>query len=395
VCCTRMCRVEHAETLGPRTENKGRRAMARTVKSDRVLFFTSLTLVGISVAMVYSASAVVAMERQGQANFYLIKQTVFALVGLIAMWVAMNVDYTIYRRFAVAGALLGLAVLALILVLVLGPKVNGARRWFSLGPLRMQPSELAKLAMVFFTAMVLERRMDRIDEVRYALLPVVSALGVVALLVLLEPDLGTTVTIVGVVAAMTFAAGLPYRALGGLALGALPALAYLVVSEGYRLRRLVAFMRPEDDPLGDSFQLIQSLIAVGTGGIWGRGLGEGVQKLFYLPFPHTDFIFAVIGEELGLVGATLILACFAVIMWRGLRVARQAPDRFGALVALGLTMMIAAQAFVNISIVLGLLPTKGLPLPLVSAGGSSLIVSLAGMGVLLNISQHALSGEWE
>jgi cell division protein FtsW len=286
-------------------------------------------------------------------------------------------------------------VLALILVLLVAPHVNGSRRWFVLGPLRMQPSELAKLAMVFFTAMILERRMDRIDEVRYALLPIVSALGVVSLLVYLEPDLGTTVTILGVVAAMVFAAGLPYRVLGGLALVAVPVLTYLVVSADYRWRRLVAFWRPEADPLGDSFQLTQSLIAVGTGGIWGRGIGEGVQKLFYLPEPNTDFIFAVIGEELGLVGATLILAGFAVIMWRGLRVARHAPDRFGSLVALGLTMMIAAQAFVNISVVLGLLPTKGLPLPFVSAGGSSLVVSLAGMGVLLNISQHASSGEWE
>jgi cell division protein FtsW len=344
------------------------------------------------MAMVYSASAVVAMEHRGQV---MTKQAVLALLGVFAMWVAMKVDYTHYRRRAVVGSMLGVAVLALILVLVVGPEVNGARRWFSLGFLRMQPSELAKLAMVLFTAMVLERRMDRIDEVRYALLPIVSALGVVSLLVLREPDLGTTVTILGVVAAMVFAAGLPYRVISGLALVALPALAYLVVSADYRWRRLVAFWRPEDDPLGGSFQLMQSLIAVATGGIWGRGIGEGVQKLFYLPESNTDFIFAVISEELGLVGATLILACFAVIMWRGLRVALHAPDRFGSLVAVGLTMMIAAQAFVNISVVLGLLPTKGLPLPFVSAGGSSLIVSLAGMGVLLNISQHASSGEWE
>jgi len=369
--------------------------MARTLRSDRVLFVTTLMLLGISVAMVYSASAVVAMERQGQANLYLTKQAVFAVIGLFAMWVAMKVDYTIYSRFAVAGTLLGVAVLALILVLVVGPRVNGARRWFAMGPMRMQPSELAKLAMVFFTAMILERRMDRIDETRYALLPIASALVVVLLLVLLEPDLGTTVAILGVVATMVFAAGLPYRVLGGLALVMLPALGFLAVSADYRWRRLVAFWRPEDNPLGDSFQLIQSLIAVGTGGIWGRGIGEGVQKLFYLPEPHTDFIFAVISEELGLVGATLILMCFAVIMWRGLRVSLHAPDRFGSLVALGLTMMIAAQAFVNISVVLGMLPTKGLPLPLVSAGGSSLIVSLAGMGVLLNISQHASSGDWE
>lgn len=368
--------------------------MARTLKSDRVLFGTTMALLGVSVAMVYSASAVLAFERYHQANLFLTKQVVFAVVGVLAMWFTMRFDYTHYRKPAVVYGMVGIAIAALVLVLIVGPPIKGTRRWFSLGPIGIQPSELAKLAMVFFTAKILERRMERIDEVRYALLPIGAVLGVVLLLTMLEPDFGSTMAILCVVGAMVFMAGLPYRYLGVLVLLALPVLAVVAVSAEYRLRRLIAFWRPWDDPLGDGFQVIQSLIAVGTGGVWGRGIGDGVQKLFYLPEPHTDFIFAVISEELGLVGATLIVLCFAVILWRGLRIVSRAPDPFASFVALGLTMMVAAQAFVNISVVLGLLPTKGIPLPFVSAGGSSLIISLAGMGVLLNISQHASSGEW-
>jgi cell division protein FtsW len=207
-------------------------------------------------------------------------------------------------------------------------------------------------------------------------------------LILLEPDFGTAMALVLIVAAMIFAAGLHYRYLIGTLLVVLPAVYVVLVSAPYRRRRLLAFWDPWADPLGDGFQIIQSLIAVGTGGVFGRGLMAGVQKLFYLPEPHTDFIYAVIGEELGLIGATTTLVCFCLIAWRGLRITMRAQDAFGAFVALGMTIMIVVQAFVNMSVVLGLMPTKGIPLPLVSAGGSSLVVSLVGMGVLLNISQH-------
>jgi cell division protein FtsW len=207
-------------------------------------------------------------------------------------------------------------------------------------------------------------------------------------LILLEPDLGTAISLLMAVAAMIFAAGLNYRYMVGTVLATAPVLYFLIASSPYRLRRLLAFMNPEADPLGDGFQVMQSLIAVGTGGVFGRGLMGGVQKLFFLPEPHTDFIYAVIGEELGLLGATTVLICFCVIAWRGVRIALRAQDAFGSLLALGLTAMIAVQALVNISVVLGLLPTKGIPLPLVSSGGSSLMISLLAMGVLLNVSQH-------
>jgi cell division protein FtsW len=266
--------------------------------------------------------------------------------------------------------------------------VNGTRRWFGIGGLGIQPSELAKLGCIFFTAVVLERRMSRIDELSYSILPIGIVVGALVGLVLLQPDFGTAMSLLLIVALMIFAAGLHYRYFIGTVLCALPVLYLVLISAPYRRRRLLAFWDPWADPLGDGFQIIQSLIAVGTGGIFGRGLMAGVQKLFYLPEPHTDFIFAVIGEELGLIGATGILVCFCVIAWRGLRIAMRAEDTFGSFVALGLTTMIAVQAFVNMSVVLGLMPTKGIPLPLVSAGGSSLLINLLGMGVLLNISQH-------
>jgi cell division protein FtsW len=266
--------------------------------------------------------------------------------------------------------------------------VNGTRRWFGVGGLGIQPSELAKLVCVLFTALMLERRIHRIDDISYSLLPIAIIVGGLLGLILLQPDFGTAMSLLLIVVMMIFAAGLHYRYVVGTLLAVLPVMYIVLVSAPYRRRRLMAFWDPWADPLGDGFQIIQSLIAVGTGGMFGRGLMAGVQKLFYLPEPHTDFIYAVIGEELGLAGATVILMCFGVIAWRGLRIAMRAEDVFGSFVALGVTTMIVLQAFVNMSVVLGLLPTKGIPLPLVSAGGSSLLVNLLGLGILLNISQH-------
>ena len=361
--------------------------MARTLKYDRVLFTATLLLICASIVMVYSASALVALERYQQSDRFVTKQVMWAVIGLAVLAVAMRVDYRTYRNDTFVWALIGLVSVTLVAVLFSSP-VNGTRRWFGFGGLGIQPSELAKLVCVLFTALVLERRMHRIDEPSYSLLPIGIVIGAMVTLILLQPDFGTAVSLVMIVAIMIFAAGLHYRYLVGALLVMAPAIYLVLVSAPYRRRRLLAFWDPWADPLGDGFQIIQSLIAVGTGGVFGRGLMEGVQKLFYLPAPHTDFIFAVIGEELGLVGATATLACFCLIAWRGLRITMRAPDSFGSFVALGLTTMIVVQAFVNMSVVLGLMPTKGIPLPLVSAGGSSLVVSLLGMGVLLNISQH-------
>ena len=362
--------------------------MARKLKSDKWLFIATLVLVCASLVMVYSASAVIAMERFQKPNFFLFKQATFALLGLVLMPVLMRIDYRNYRQPIVLWTALAMVGFALVAVLF-GPRINGARRWFGIAGIGVQPSEFAKLVVIFFVAAILERRMDRIDDLRYSLVPVAIVLGGVVGLIMLQPDLGTALTIIVIVAAMVFAAGINYRYIVGLLLVSLPAAYIVLMSADYRRRRMFSFLDPWADPLGDGFQVIQSLIAVGTGGLFGRGLMAGVQKLFYLPYPETDFIYAVIGEEMGLLGTTLVLACFCVIAWRGLRTSMRAPDRFGAFLALGLTAMVVVQAFFNISVVLGLLPTKGIPLPFVSFGGSSLLMSMVGMGILLNVSQHA------
>ena len=362
--------------------------MARKLKSDKVLFLATLLLVCASVVMVYSASAVLAMGRFQQPPwFFLLKQVIWAVLGIGLLAAAMRVDYRVLRRPLVIRAGLAICVAALIVVFF-GPAINGTRRWFSIGGVGIQPSELAKVAVIVFTAATLERRMERTDRVAHALAPVALVTGLVCGLIVLEPDFGTAFTVLMIVGTMVFAAGLPYRYLAGLTLVVAPLLFAVLVSAPYRVQRLLAFLDPWADPQGAGYQVIQSQIAVGTGGLLGQGLMAGVQKLFYLPHPHTDFIYAVIAEETGLLGALVVLLCFGVILWRGLDIAASAPDRFGALLAVGITMMVTFQAFFNISVVLGLLPTKGIPLPFVSAGGSSLLINLLAMGILLNVSQH-------
>ncbi|MEO7135487.1 MAG: putative lipid II flippase FtsW [Vicinamibacterales bacterium] len=362
--------------------------MARKLQSDKWLFLATLALICTSIVMVYSASALVALERFQQPYLFVTKQMVWAAIGFAVMSIVMRIDYRTYRNDKMIWLLLGAVGLMLVAVLFSRP-INGTKRWFGVGGFGIQPSELAKLAAIVFTAMILERRRARINELSYSLVPIGLIVGGLCALILLQPDFGTAVSLMVVVSVMVFAAGISYRYLAGAALLAVPALYVILMQADYRRRRLLTFMDPWADPLGDGFQIIQSLIAVGTGGVFGKGLMQGVQKLFYLPEPFTDFIFSVISEETGLIGASLVVLCFCVIAWRGMRTAMRAPDSFGAFLALGITMMLVLQAFVNISVVLGLLPTKGIPLPLVSNGGSSMLINLLGIGVLLNISQHS------
>ncbi|HEY7291270.1 MAG TPA: putative lipid II flippase FtsW [Vicinamibacterales bacterium] len=366
--------------------------MARKLKSDKVLFLTTILLVGLSVVMVYSASAAVAYEKYGTPSTFLIKQAMWSVLGLAILAVVMRIDYRTYREPAFIWTCVCVVAVALVLVLFRSP-INSARRWIGIGGIGIQPSELSKLTAIFFIAALLERRMHRIDDVKYALLPIGIVVACFVGLILLEPDFGTSMSLLLIAGVMVFAAGLNYRYILGVALCAMPALYLLVMSTAYRRRRMLAFLHPWDDPLGDGFQVIQSIIAVGTGGVTGKGFMAGVQKLFYLPEAHTDFIYSVIAEELGLIGTTAVLICFCVVMWRGMRVASRAADPFGAFLALGLTVMVGLQAFINISVVLGLMPTKGIPLPFVSFGGSSMLINLVGMGILLNVSQHVTSTE--
>ena len=361
--------------------------MARKLKSDRVLFVAAILMVCASVVMVYSASAPAAIEDGKEPYHYLIRQGLWASLGVALLWLVMSIDYRTYKNEPLIWAVLAAVGICLVAVLFATP-VNGARRWLGFSILKFQPSEFAKLACVLFTALMLERRMHRINEVSYSLAPIAIVATVLAGLTFLEPDYGTSMLLLVIVAVMVFAAGLSYRYILGAAVVAVPAVLAASMLESYRRARVWTFLDPWADRYGDGFQIIQSFIAVGTGGIFGRGLHDSVQKLLFLPEPHTDFIYSVIGEELGLIGTTTVLICFCVIALRGLRIASRAEDRFGSLAALGITTMIAGQAFVNMSVVLGLLPTKGIPLPLLSSGGSSLLVSLVGVGVLLNISQH-------
>jgi cell division protein FtsW len=366
--------------------------MARKLKSDKWLFGAAFFLVCVSVVMVYSALAGRAMDTTSMQ--LMARQATWVLLGSLLMVVVMRVDYRAWQHptvitTALGGVFAGLVLLALMKLVGAGHDVKGAVRWLGVGSIGIQPSEFAKLTVILFVAKLLSQRMDRINDLRSVLAPIASVLGAMALLILYQPDLGTTVSICIVAFSMLFAAGLSLQYLALSALVMTPALYVLVWMVPYRRSRVLAFMDPWADPLGSGFQIIQSLIAVGTGGVFGRGLMEGLQKLRFLPEPHTDFIYAVIAEEAGLLGAIAVLLALIVIGWRGLRIAASAQDRFGTFLAVGLTTMMAVQGLINISVVLGLLPTKGLPLPFVSSGGSSMLVNLIGLGILLNVSQHA------
>lgn len=366
--------------------------MAKKLATDRVLFATVAVLVALGLVMIYSASAMQIYLPVGGGPshpwFFVAKQALAVLLGVGIASAAFSFDY---RRLAdprlVGAGLAGLAI-ALVAVLFRAP-INGTRRWIDLGVMSVQPSEFAKIGLVVALAALLSRREGEVESLKRTLLPAAGLLSLLGGLVLLEPDFGTGLSYFAVAAAMLFYAGLRLRwFVGAFALVA-PGLALYVWSAPYRRDRILAFLHPEADPLGKGFQAIQSLIAVGTGGVTGLGLGHGKQKLFFLPYPYTDFIYAIVGEELGLIGCVSVLLLFGFLFSRGLRAAQAAPDAFGRYLGVGLTVMIVVQALVNVSVVLALLPTKGIPLPFLSYGGSALWADLLAVGILLNLSQHS------
>jgi cell division protein FtsW len=360
--------------------------MARRLQSDKILFGTVVALTLFGALMVFSASAVMATEKFGSSYYFLIRQLAWAGAGFVAMVVMMHVDY---RRLASPGVVfpaLALQLMLLVAVLFADPS-HHTRRWLHLGSAGFQPSELSKIVLVLFLAYFLEQRQGQVNDIARTLLPVGVLTGGTMALVVVEPDFGTALAMAMIVVAMLFAAGLDLKYFGGVALAALPVVYWLVFHSTYRYKRVLAFLNPYADPLGKGFQIIQSYIAVGTGGITGLGLMEGKQKLFYLPEPQSDFIFAVVSEEFGFIGAIAVVIAMGIILWRGWRASAGCTCEFGRLLAIGLTVMVVGQALVNMSVVLGLLPTKGIPLPLISYGGSSLFFTLAAVGILLNVSQ--------
>jgi len=362
--------------------------MAKRVSVDRWLFTVTMLLVFVGLVMVFSASAVMARERFGSPYAFLSKELIWAVAGLVAMVITMRLDYRRYKHPALVFSLMGLTTLLLISVFFLDRSHN-THRWIRAGGFSFQPSELAKPVLILFLAYFLESRAKTMDDVRNTLLPAAAPVLVFLGLIVLQPDLGTAIACAGIASCILYVAGMRMRYFGYAFAASLAPLYFLIFHVAFRRDRILAFLNPYADRQRAGFHIIQSLIAVGTGGVTGTGLMEGKQKLFYLPEPHTDFIFAVTAEELGLVGALFVVMLFAIFLWRGMRASWRTEDTFGRYLAVGITSMVVLQAFINISVVLGMMPTKGIPLPLVSYGGSSLFVTLACVGVLLNITKQA------
>lgn len=353
---------------------------------DVVLLLMVVALTSFGIVMVYSASSVMAAKNFHDGTYFLKRQGIFTLLGFGAALLAMRIDYQIWRKLAVPLLLVSLVLLVAVLIPGIGGKVKGASRWIRLPGFNLQPSEFTKIALILYLAYSIDKKQDRIRSLSAGFLPYMVVLMILLGLLLQQPDLGAALTLAAVTILMLFAAGTRLVFILGSGMVALPFVAYLIFSSAYRLKRIKAFMNPEQDPTGIGWQIIQSKYAFGAGGIFGQGLGEGKQKLFYLPEAHTDFILSVVGEELGFIGVLIIIGMFFILVQRALRIAMAAQDTFGRFLALGIAVLFAIEATVNMGVVSGLLPTKGLALPFLSYGGSSLLVSLFAVGILLNIS---------
>ena len=353
-------------------------------RTDLPLLVVTLVLVAIGLGMLYSTSAILAQDRYDDSLYILKRQLMWSGLGLVAMWIAASVPYPAQRRMALPAV--GFVLLLLVVVLVAGKKVGGAQRWLALGPLSFQPSEFAKYVLIIYVARVLAANSHRTDSLVHTYLPNVIMMGIVFGLVMLQPDLGTAVVLVASAGLMLLIAGVPWRYLALTVAGTLPFLWYKLFFAGYNLDRVLTFLRPWNDPQGVGYQIVQAHKALGRGGWAGVGLGQSQQKLFYLPESHTDFIFAIIGEEMGLIGAFTLIALFVVLLWRILNIAVNCSEPFGSYLGLGIFITMALQVTMNLGVVSGLLPTKGMPLPFISHGGSNLLVSMLAVGTMLNIA---------
>ncbi|WEK52984.1 MAG: stage V sporulation protein E [Candidatus Cohnella colombiensis] len=356
---------------------------------DLWMIAATLGILAIGIVMVYSASAVAAFHDYGDAFYYVKRQMIFAVLGIGAMFVTMNLDYSFWRKWALPAVLICFGLLILVLIPGIGVWRGGARSWLGIGSFGIQPSEFMKLAMILFLAKLLSERQNHITQFTRGLLPLLSILGLAFGLIMLQPDLGTGAVMIGASLLVIYVAGARLSHLGGLALLGLGGLGGLIAAAPYRLQRITAFLDPWQDPLGAGYQSIQSLYAIGPGGLVGLGLGLSRQKYNYLPEPQTDFIFSIIAEELGFIGGALLLLLFLLLIWRGMRTAITIADPFGSFLASGIVGIIAVQVIINIGVVIGLMPVTGITLPLVSYGGSSLTLLLTALGILLNLSRYS------
>jgi cell division protein FtsW len=364
--------------------------MAKTRSVPDVwMIAATLGILGIGVVMVYSASAVAAFHDYGDPYYYVKRQLLFAVLGVVSMFVMMNVEYTFWRKWAVPALLICFGMLVIVLIPGLGVWRGGARSWLGIGSFGIQPSEFMKLAMILFMAKLLSERQNQITQFAKGLLPPLGIMGIAFGLIMLQPDLGTGTVMIGAALIVIYVAGARVAHLGGLALLGLVGLIGLIAAAPYRLLRITAFLDPWQDPLGAGYQSIQSLYAIGPGGLVGLGLGMSRQKYNYLPEPQTDFIFSILAEELGFIGGSLLLLLFLLLIWRGMRTAITLSDPFGSLLATGIVGIFAVQVLINIGVVIGLLPVTGITLPLVSYGGSSLTLLLTALGILLNLSRYS------
>lgn len=348
------------------------------------LFIIVTILTAIGILMIYSSSAIPALKRMNDLFFFLKRQMIWAVIGIVMMIIVSRIDYKNWDRLFLL--IFGLTIFLLILVLIMGKEVNGARRWLRLGILSFQPAELAKLTIIIYMARIIAKKGEKIKDFMNGFLPVMSVIGLVVMLIMIEPDVGTAVTIGIIALSLLFASGARLKHIMFLGIMLTPLMYTLIFNVGYRMQRLKTYWDPWKDPYNSGYQIIQSYLALGSGGLFGVGLGEGKQKLFFLPEAHTDFIFSILGEELGFAGGAAVIALFAALIWLGFVISLRAEGAFAKYTALGITIMIGMQAVINISVVTGLLPTKGIPLPFVSFGGSSLLVNMMSIGILMNIA---------
>ncbi|WP_064093795.1 stage V sporulation protein E [Rossellomorea aquimaris] len=355
---------------------------------DFILIVATLTLLAIGLIMVYSASAVWADYKFEDSFFFAKRQMLFAGVGLFAMFFIMNVEYWTWRNWAKIITIICFVLLVLVLIPGIGVLRNGSRSWIGVGAFSIQPSEFMKLAMIAFLAKYLSEKQKYITSFRKGVLPALLLVFTAFGMIMLQPDLGTGTVMVGTCLVMIFISGARIMHFVGLGMIGLAGFIGLILSAPYRIKRITSFLDPWADPLNSGFQIIQSLYAIGPGGLFGLGLGQSRQKFFYLPEPQNDFIFAILAEELGFIGGTFVLLLFSIVLWRGIRISLGAPDLFGSFLAVGIVSMIAIQVMINVGVVTGLMPVTGITLPFLSYGGSSLTLMLMAVGVLLNISRY-------